>query len=127
MDRSVVELLELGDHLGPRERSGPHATGVGQSLGKAGIRMFEYGPPMLHAKTMVIDDTVAIIGTANLDNRSFRLNFEIAAAFYDATVIKRLVNRFEEDRALSKPFSRRRGEKLTVFLESLARLTSPVL
>jgi cardiolipin synthase len=98
-----------------------------ESLGKAGIRMFEYGPPMLHAKTMVIDDAVAIIGTANLDNRSFRLNFEIAAAFYDETVIKRLVNRFEEDRAASKPFSRRRGEKVTVFLESLARLTSPVL
>jgi cardiolipin synthase len=98
-----------------------------ESLGKAGIGMFEFGPPMLHAKTMVIDDTVAIIGTANLDNRSFRLNFEIAAAFYDATVIKRLVHRFEEDRAASRPFSRRRGEKLTVFLESLARLTSPVL
>jgi cardiolipin synthase len=98
-----------------------------ESLGKAGIRVFEYGPPMLHAKTMVIDDTVAIIGTANLDNRSFRLNFEVAAAFYDQGVIDRLVRRFEEDRAASKPFSRRRGEKLTVFLESLARLTSPVL
>ena len=98
-----------------------------ESLGKAGIEMYEYGPPMLHAKTMVIDDTVAIIGTANLDNRSFRLNFEIAAAFYDKTVIERLVHRFEEDRAASKPFSRRRGEKLTLFFESLARLTSPVL
>jgi len=98
-----------------------------ESLGKAGISVYEYGPPMLHAKTMVIDDTVAIIGTANLDNRSFRLNFEIAAAFYAQDVIDRLVHRFEADRAASKPFSRRRGEKLTVFLESLARLTSPVL
>jgi len=98
-----------------------------EALGKAGIRVHEFGPPMLHAKTMVIDDTVAIIGTANLDNRSFRLNFEIAAAFYDESVIKRLVHRFEEDRAASKPFARRRSEKLTVFLESLARLTSPVL
>ena len=44
-----------------------------------------------------------------------------------AVVIEHLSRRFEEDRALSKPFSRRRGEKLTVFLESLARLTSPVL
>ena len=54
-----------------------------ESLRKAGIKVFEYGPPMLHAKTMVVDDTVAIVGTANLDNRSFRLNFEVAAAFYD--------------------------------------------
>ena len=99
-----------------------------ESLRKAGIKVFEYGPPMLHAKTMVIDDSVAVVGTANLDNRSFRLNFEIAAAFYDKTVIDRLVARFEEDRAACKPFpSRKRPEKLTVLLESIARLTSPVL
>src|SRR5205823_9047088 len=99
-----------------------------ESLGKAGIRMFEYGPPMLHAKTMVIDDTVAIIGTANLDNRSFRLNFEIAAAFYDKKIIDRMVARFDEDRAASRPFpARRRTEGMTLLLESIARLTSPVL
>jgi cardiolipin synthase len=99
-----------------------------ESLRKAGITIYEYGPPMLHAKTMVIDDSVGVIGTANLDNRSFRLNFEIAAAFYDKTVIDRLVARFEEDRAASRPFpTRKRPEKLTVLLESIARLTSPVL
>jgi cardiolipin synthase len=77
---------------------------------------------------MVIDETVGVIGTANLDNRSFRLNFEIAAAFYDKSVIDRLAARFEEDRASCKPFSsRRRSEKLTVLFESIARLTSPVL
>jgi cardiolipin synthase len=99
-----------------------------ESLVKAGIRIFEYGPPMLHAKTIVVDETVAVIGTANLDNRSFRLNFEIAAAMYDATVIARLAKRFEEDRSHSKPFPlRRRGPRITQLLESVARLTSPVL
>jgi cardiolipin synthase len=99
-----------------------------ESLVKAGIRIYEYGPPMLHAKTMVVDDTVGVIGTANLDNRSFRLNFEIAAAFYDAAVIERLARRFEEDRARCNPFPlRRRGPRLTQLLESVARLTSPVL
>jgi cardiolipin synthase len=98
------------------------------SLNKAGIKVYEYGPPMLHAKTMIIDDTVAIVGTANLDNRSFRLNFEVAAAFYDETIIRKLAKRFEEDRAISRPFAaRRRSERITAFLESLARLTSPVL
>jgi cardiolipin synthase len=98
------------------------------SLGKAGIKVYEYGPPMLHAKTMVIDETVAIVGTANLDNRSFRLNFEVAAAFYDETVIHQLVKRFEVDRAASRPFPpRKRGERITALLESIARLTSPVL
>ena len=98
------------------------------SLNKAGIRVFEYGPPMMHAKTLIIDETVAVVGTANLDNRSFRLNFEIAAAFYDAGVVARLAKRFEEDRAVSRAFSsRRRGPRTTQLLESLARLTSPVL
>jgi len=99
-----------------------------ESLVKAGIRIYEYGPPMLHAKTMVVDETVAVIGTANLDNRSFRLNFEIAAAFYDKTVIERMARRFDEDRAQCKPFPlRRRGPRLTQLIESVARLTSPVL
>lgn len=99
-----------------------------ESLGKAGITVHEFGPPMLHAKTMIVDDTVAIVGTANLDNRSFRLNFEVAAAFYDARVIGHLAARFEEDRRHSRIFSvRRRNPMVTQLLESVARLTSPVL
>lgn len=99
-----------------------------ESLAKAGIEVYEYPPPMLHSKIMVIDETVAIVGTANLDNRSFRLNFEVAAAFYDEGVIRKLVKRFEQDRAGSRPFPlKRRGERLTVLFESLARLASPVL
>ena len=98
-----------------------------ESLANSGIVMFQYGPPMLHAKTMVVDDAVALVGTANLDNRSFRLNFEIAAAFYDQVVIDKLARRFEQDRAVSQPFPRRRNPRLTALLESIARLTSPVL
>jgi cardiolipin synthase A/B len=99
-----------------------------ESFRKAGIKVFEYGPPMLHAKTLVIDDTVGVIATANMDNRSFRLNFEVAAAFYDKSIIDQLVARFNEDRECSRVFqARRRTGKVTIFLESLARLTSPVL
>lgn len=100
-----------------------------EALSRAGVRVFEYGPPMLHAKTMVIDDTVAVVGTANMDNRSFRLNFEVAAAFYEPGVIGTLARRFEEDRGLSADFRRRRreGSRLGALLESLARLSSPVL
>jgi cardiolipin synthase len=99
-----------------------------ESLARAGILVFEYGPPMLHAKTIVVDDTVAMVGTANLDNRSFRLNFEIAAAFYDAGIVRQLAKRFERDRSASRAFSgRKRNPRLTVLLESIARLTSPVL
>lgn len=99
-----------------------------EALRNAGIKVYEFGPPMLHAKTMVVDDTVAIVGTANMDNRSFRLNFEVAAAFYDQGFIDRMVARFEEDRSASRQFpSKRKPEKLRILLESIARLTSPVL
>jgi cardiolipin synthase len=95
---------------------------------KAGIPIHEYGPPMMHSKTMVVDDTLALVGTANLDNRSFRLNFEVAAAFYDERVVKHLARRFEEDRRASRMFSaKRRNPVVTQVLESVARLTSPVL
>ena len=99
-----------------------------EALGRAGIQIFEYGPPMIHAKTLLVDDTMAVVGTANVDNRSFRLNFEVAAVFYDRELISQLAKRFQEDRAFSKPFPRkRRNPRVTQVLESIARLTSPVL
>lgn len=116
----------------PREGDSRLVTAASRTycdaLGRAGVHMYEYGPPMLHAKILVVDDTVAVVGTANLDNRSFRLNFEVAAAFYDASVINHLARRFQEDRRIAKPFPlRRRGPKVTQLFESIARLTSPVL
>lgn len=116
----------------PREGDSKLVTAASRTycdaLGRAGVHMFEYGPPMLHAKILVVDETVAVVGTANLDNRSFRLNFEVAAAFYDRSVIDRLTQRFVEDRKHAKPFPlRRRGPMVTQILESIARLTSPVL
>jgi cardiolipin synthase len=99
-----------------------------------GIRIHEYGPPMLHAKTLVVDEDIAIVGTANVDNRSFRLNFEIVAVAYDTAIAAQLAALFEADLALARPYrkpSRRRlrraGAVVDRFLDSLARLFSPVL
>lgn len=97
------------------------------ALGNAGVNVFEYGPPMLHAKTMVVDDTMAMVGTANMDNRSLRLNFEVAAAFYDKDVIGEIAAQFAADRKVARPFRKRRGAKTAALLESVARLASPVL
>jgi cardiolipin synthase len=97
------------------------------AMSESGVQVFEYGPPMLHAKTMIVDDTMGVVGTANMDNRSFRLNFEVAAAFYDKEVIAQLAAVFAADRAAARHHRRRRGAKVSAFLESVARLTSPVL
>jgi cardiolipin synthase len=50
---------------------------------KAGVEIYEYGPGLLHAKTMVADRSVGLIGSANLDRRSFELNFENNILFAD--------------------------------------------
>src|SRR5207342_3003419 len=54
-------------------------------LQSAGARIFEY-PRMLHTRALLVDERVAILGSSNFDNRSFRLNFELCVLFEDAGV-----------------------------------------
>ncbi len=58
------------------------------SLLKAGVRIFEYTPGFMHAKMYVSDDTLAIVGSANMDYRSLYLHFESCCAFYHCKVVK---------------------------------------
>jgi cardiolipin synthase A/B len=61
---------------------------------QSGVRVFERAPPFLHAKAMIIDDRVSIVGTANWDVRSLRLNYETNIAVHDeafANALKRIV------------------------------------
>jgi cardiolipin synthase len=67
-----------------------------------GIEIYEYQPALLHAKTMVVDGILALIGTTNLDNRSFALNEEINLIVHDATVAGQLEKAFHEDLKHSK-------------------------
>ncbi len=58
-----------------------------QQLNRAGVKIYEYSPGFLHAKSIVVDDEVAIVGTINMDFRSFFLHFECATVFYGASLI----------------------------------------
>jgi cardiolipin synthase len=60
------------------------ARALYDGLLEAGVRIFEQPPPFLHAKAMLVDDTMAIIGSANLDQRSLRLNYENSLVILDA-------------------------------------------
>ncbi len=94
-----------------------------------GVAVYEFQPCMIHAKTMVIDDELSIIGTANMDNRSFRLNFEVVAAIYDRGVTAELASLFERDQALStlvRP-EHRSGGYIPRLLANGARLFAPLL
>ena len=95
----------------------------------AGAQIYLYESPMLHAKTAIVDDALAIVGTANLDNRSFRLNFEVVAAFYGGPCVANLAKAFEVDLAHAKPQLRReaRSPFAQRLLGSAARLLAPQL
>ncbi|MBC8133030.1 MAG: PLDc N-terminal domain-containing protein [Deltaproteobacteria bacterium] len=95
----------------------------------AGAQIYLYEPSMMHAKTAVIDDTLAIVGTANLDNRSFRLNFEVVAAFYGGPCVAELARAFEIDLTHAKRQHRRESKSPFVprFVASVARLLAPQL
>lgn len=62
-----------------------------------GVKLFRYKRGFLHQKVMLIDERMAAVGTANLDNRSFRLNFEIMAFVPDAKFVGEVREMLEED------------------------------
>ena len=68
----------------------------------AGAKIHLYGPPMVHAKTCVVDRDLAIVGSANIDSRSMRLNFEVVAAIYGGQAVAGLAALFEGDRARAR-------------------------
>ena len=67
-----------------------------------GVRVHEYRPSMIHAKVLLVDDTWAVIGTTNMDNRSFEHNDEVNVALRNAEVTQRLGRDFEADLAASE-------------------------
>jgi cardiolipin synthase len=84
---------------------------------------------MLHAKTAIVDGALAIVGTANLDNRSLRLNFEVVAAFYGGPCVAELARAFEADLTHAKRQEMREAKSPFVhrLLDSAARLLAPQL
>ncbi len=55
-----------------------------RELSEAGVEVYEYDKALLHSKVMVVDDAWAMVGSANMDQRSFRINFEVTTILYDA-------------------------------------------
>ena len=96
----------------------------------AGVHIHLYNKGFVHAKTMVIDDTFSVVGTANMDFRSFELNFEMAAMIYSKTFCTDLTNTFMEDLKESSEIDqeawKNRGQWAN-FKERVCRLFSPLL
>lgn len=73
----------------------------------AGVRLFEYQPTMMHAKTMTVDGAWSVVGSANLDHRSFALNYELQLGVVDPALTAALGRAFEEDLRRSREVTRK--------------------
>ena len=96
----------------------------------AGVKIYLYQPGYLHAKTVSVDGLVCTIGSANMDQRSFNVDYEINAILYDRTLAQELEMRFREDLKDCVLFDPAEYRKLPFgmrFRDASARLLSPVL
>ncbi|MFD0739678.1 cardiolipin synthase [Lysobacter koreensis] len=95
----------------------------------AGVRIHEYGPRLLHSKALLCDDDLAIVGSANFDHRSFRLNFEVSVLFRDAALVAALAELIQRECAHAPRIRDDRARPLwrSRLPEALARLVSPLL
>ena len=142
IDKTISDSLKLASASGVDVRimipgKGDHLFVYWANLAYAG-ELLEYGikiyhydkSAFLHAKTVVIDNEVCSIGTANMDTRSYELNFEVNAFIYSETISKQQKAEFEKDilkceeLTLEKYKNRSRKVKIK---ESLSRLFSDVL
>jgi cardiolipin synthase len=102
---------------------------IGELL-DAGVKVYFYRKGFNHSKLMLIDGLFCSVGTANMDNRSFDVNFEVTALLYDRKVTEELEKKFLEDlrdseRITPKDWAERPG--WDSFREGLARLFAPLM
>ncbi len=139
--REILEALYSAARRGvdvrlivPRRNNHIYAGLAGQSLYgdllDAGIRIVERPPPFMHAKALIVDDWMAMIGSANLDARSLRLNYETNLVIFDAEFIRALTAIVRREDAIGIPLDAqtwRRRPAPRRLLENACYLMMPVL
>jgi cardiolipin synthase len=101
-----------------------------EQVTQSGVKMYEHQAGFMHQKVILIDDNVSTIGTANLDNRSFRLNFEISVLTLDrafAEEVEAMLAKDFADSQLLSAESLAKRSRLYRASTRIARLFSPVL
>ncbi|MGB5294881.1 MAG: cardiolipin synthase [Thermoanaerobaculia bacterium] len=140
-DEGVLKALELADLRGVDVRilipdEPDHmlvylaAFTFVDELANTNIGFYRYTGGFLHQKVVLIDDHIAVVGTANLDNRSLRLNFEVSALAVDLPFAREVAAMLEEDFSQSRkmqPGEFRERPFWFRFAARAARLTAPIL
>jgi len=101
-----------------------------EELDAAGVEFYRFQNGFLHQKVMVVDDSLSVIGSANLDNRSFRLNFEVMGIVSDPAFTEEVSQMLEADFAQSEPTGAEALTEQSFFFRlmvRLARMLAPIL
>lgn len=102
---------------------------IGELL-EAGAKVYIYENGFIHAKTIIVDEEIGSVGTANIDMRSFRLNFEVNAFIYHQPTALELSAIFRRDMEKSRELTWKQYQQRPLkirFKESISRLLSPIL
>lgn len=123
-----VQLMipHLADHLFVHSAT----LSFARELLEDGVKVYSYQNGFLHAKTLVVDKEAFSVGSANMDLRSFALNFELNAFVYDDEAAKDMANLFLQDRKLSAELTEadfKSQHWIEKAKQDIAKLVSPIL
>ncbi len=95
-----------------------------------GVKVYQYQKGMMHSKLMLVDGRWAMVGSANLDNRSLHLNFEVGCALHDPSLVADLEAAFQRDLEDATPLDRAVLDRRSLVgrvLDNACRLMAPTL
>ncbi|WP_396626792.1 cardiolipin synthase [Luteitalea sp.] len=142
LDETVLQVLcatamsgvRVWVMIAPRGGEGPLAYRAGMTyardLARAGVRVLLYQGAYFHCKTIAVDSVACSIGSANMDIRSFTINYETNLVIYDRETTRKLESAFLADIRQSQPFTAEAYERLPASRrlgDSVMRLFSPLL
>ena len=95
-----------------------------EKLLENGVKIFEFTPGFIHSKNFIADDEIAVVGTTNLDYRSFYLHFELSVLFFRSSIVKELKENFERTLLLSEEIKSGDEGRLPLYRRILRRVMS---
>ena len=122
---AAVDVMVPGPHADKRVTQLATEATYAQ-LVSCGVRVWNYQPTMLHTKVLIIDDTVALVGSSNLNRRSLDHDEEVAMVVLDQPTVGTLQRHFEEDLKQSRQIDLSRWERRSLAQRALETAVRPI-
>ena len=128
--KSGVDVLIITPHVPDKWYVHAVSRSYYEMLVEAGVKIYEYTPGFVHAKTFVVDDEYAVVGTINLDYRSLYLHFECAAWMYKASCVTDVRDDFLKTQQMSQEITLEECRNISIprrLGRSVLRVLAPLM